>query len=83
MKDSAFIKTELRWAAFIAPVGTHWQHKKGGKYRVVGHSFDTERQEVNVRYYRVDGPNYDRRIDPYITFDRPVRLWTKDRFRQI
>lgn len=65
------------------PIGTALIHKKGGVYRVIGHSFDTETEEISVAYRRIGGPNYDPIYEGAITFTRPLSLFTEDRFREI
>jgi hypothetical protein len=82
-KSSSMILSELAWANFVAPTGSRWQHKKGGEYRVIGHSFATERQEVDVIYVRTAGPDFDLAVDPQIPYNRPVSLWSVDRFVEI
>lgn len=82
-KTSEFILSELKWGAFVAPVGSKWLHKKGGRYRVVGHSFDTERGDVAIIYVRTAGPEYDQSVDPHIPYNRPATLWTEDRFQKL
>lgn len=81
--SSSALTTELRWAAFVAPKGSRWQHKYGGSYEVVGHGFGTKSGEVEVVYVRFDGPDYNPELDPYISFHRPVSEWTTERFSQI
>lgn len=65
------------------PVGSVWKHKKGGMYMVTGHGFDTEHGRINVHYYRIGGPNFDEQAETGISFDRPIFLWTQDRFQEV
>lgn len=80
MLTSDQLAADLRWSHFVAPQNSVWLHKKGGTYRVLGHAFSTERGETEVVYVRVEGPNFDPDIDPYIPYTRPTREWTRDRF---
>lgn len=82
-KSLPLIFQDLLEARHEAPVGTRWSHYKGGTYEVIGHGFDAERQEINVHYRRLDGPNFNARGDSTMSFDRPISEWSFPRFKEI
>lgn len=82
-KRSEDVRAELFKARSAFPAGTVLSHYKGGTYLVVGHGFDTERQEPNISYRRIAGPSYDRIMEVGVVYHRPVSLFTKDRFHII
>lgn len=61
----------IREARRIAPVGSRWQHYRGGKYIVVGHGFHANGEVAENEYKRYDGPGYDP-IEEEIKFHRPT-----------
>lgn len=77
------LQSLLHQARTAVPVGSVWKHKKGGMYMVTGHGFDTELARINVHYFRIGGPNYDEKAEVGIIFDRPIFLWTKNRFQEV
>ena len=74
------ILMQLADAAASVRIGNVYTHKKGGVYRVIGHGFDTELSRINVHYVREGGPDFNPAVDPLIIYDRPVFMWTEDRF---
>lgn len=62
------------------PQFTRLSHYKGGTYIIVGHGFDTERQEVNIHYERRGGPGFDPNEEEGVVYDRPISLFTAERF---
>jgi hypothetical protein len=83
MLDTKQIQALLKEASNRCPVGSVWQHKKGGVYMVTGVGFDTEHARVNVHYYRIAGPNFNEKDEAGIIFDRPFFMWTADRFTKV
>lgn len=53
------LRQALAEARAIAPVGSRWQHYKGGKYEVTGHGFNANGEVAENQYYRYDGPGYE------------------------
>jgi hypothetical protein len=64
------------------PIGSTWRHKKGGLYMIMGCGFDTEHARVNIHYFRIGGPGFDEKAERGIIFDRPLFMWTPDRFKK-
>lgn len=83
MKRTEDVQAELQAARRAWPLGTRLSHKKGGQYVIVGHGFDTEREEVSVAYQRFGGPGFDPIAEMGIILHRPVSMFTEDRFREI
>lgn len=81
MLETSQIKEKFKAAARVCAVGTQWRHKKGGLYMVLGHGLDTETEEIRVHYFRVGGPGFDEKKERGIIFDRPLSMWTPDRFQ--
>lgn len=52
-----------------------YQHYKGGLYKIIGHTWLTEEQEVGIEYVRVGGPGYDLFSEANIKFTRPISLF--------
>lgn len=77
------VRGELQEARRLWPVGTLLAHKKGGTYRVAGHSFHTETQEVLIAYRRIAGPNFEDPLEQNVIYSRPLSLFTPDRFTEI
>lgn len=63
--------------------GSVWNHKKGGQYMVLGFGYDTEKEQLNVHYFRIAGPGFNEGKERGIIFDRPYCQWTEDRFTQV
>jgi hypothetical protein len=59
-----------------APVGSLWQHYKGGVYRITGHAFDTEREAMTVLYERLAGPGFVADREATIRYSRPLLEWS-------
>ena len=83
MLTTSEIQKLLKEARQKVSVGSFWRHKKGGVYRVLGHGFDTELARIDVHYHRVGGPDYNPREEYGIIFDRPLFMWTDDRFTRM
>lgn len=78
-KTDAAIRT-LDIARALVPVGSQWQHYKGGRYEVVGHVIDTDDGSARVRYRRLAGPHFNAFKERHLEFVRPIAEWTRDRF---
>ena len=65
------LRQTLAEAREIAPVGSRWQHYKGGKYEVTGHGFHTNGEVAENEYFRYDGPGYEGN-ESDILFHRPT-----------
>lgn len=72
------IEQRLRRASYAVPVNTKWQHKKGGRYVVVGHALSTETDEILVLYRRIGGPDFDAENEALNIFARPERMWFEE-----
>jgi hypothetical protein len=70
----------LGHARVSVPVGTLWQHKKGGRYTVVGHALNTDDGTAMVLYRRVGGPDFNSEVECETVYARPFEQWTYDRF---
>jgi hypothetical protein len=73
--ETTALRSLFLTAQELAPVGTLWQHYKGGTYIVTGHGFDTERQDLNVQYRRVAGPDFRSIDESQISYHRPLNEW--------
>jgi hypothetical protein len=63
----------------IAP-GMLFRHYKGGLYRILKISIDTDTSKARVVYERIDGPGFDAEAEAGITFDRRIEEWEEPRF---
>lgn len=59
------------------PVNTViWRHFKGGIYKVIGYTIDSDTLDVLIRYTRIDGPGFDvRGPETKIEWSRPSVEW--------
>lgn len=69
------MKTMLNDAAVRLKMGGRWKHYKGGVYVTEDFAISTDTGEVLVLYRRIDGPEYDKRIDGHIQYARPLSEW--------
>lgn len=65
----AVLREQLDRAQEVIPVGTIWQHYKGERYRVVGHTVDKNTNDLRVIYAREE----DRLRE--IPFDCLINEW--------
>lgn len=79
-RRTASVRAVLDAGPVVAPVGSCWQHKKGGVYMVRGYAFHTEAEDALILYARVGGPGYEASQEAGIVFARPAYMWTPDRF---
>lgn len=66
---------ELFFATGKVPIGSTWQHYKGGVYVVRGYTFGTDEGELLIRYQRVGGPGFVAIEESYIEYARPLTEW--------
>jgi hypothetical protein len=71
---------KLSNARKLIPLGSEWNHKKGGVYKVTGHALDTDSGEVRIVYQRIGGPEFDAEKEQGIPYARHLEEWTPDRF---
>lgn len=56
-----------------------YKHYKGEIYEVLGVVFNTETEEVDIRYKRIGGPGYNYAYGEfYIEYVRPYKQWFED-----
>lgn len=55
-----------------------WKHYKGGIYKILGLTVDTNDGTLRVHYKRIDGPDFDPGIELNITYVRPMTEWFED-----
>ena len=77
---TAQAKATLEVAAAQVPSGSCWDHRKGGRYVVIGHALDTDDGTARVIYKRVGGPEFNLHAESGIAFARPLSEWTPERF---
>lgn len=70
-------------AAQRVPWAAKYRHKKGGIYEISGYSINTDTGNVDVRYKRIGGPDFDAALEQGIFFSRPIEEFTEDRFVRI
>ena len=72
--SKAELRQVLEEARAAVPVGTRWNHYKGGVYQVTGHGFSANLEIAEVQYVRLAGPGYEG-DESAIPFHRDVAEW--------
>jgi hypothetical protein len=74
-KTTDEINTMFDEATKKVPVGSCWQHYKGGVYRVIDHAMNTTSADIDVVCQRISGPTYDILAERFIKYSRPLTEW--------
>ena len=74
-KTTTDINTMFLESSNKVPIGSCWQHYKGGVYRVIDHAMNTTSADIDVVYQRIGGPDYDILAERFIKYSRPLNEW--------